>query len=252
MENILTLEGKKAVITGPAKGIGKSIATVFAKLGADSALIDIDEEGLKDTVGKIESEGQKAYPIIADITDVEGLGDVVQEAIDKMGRIDILINNAGVAYTHPAIKFPEEDWDKTLNVNLKAAFFLAQQVGKHMISNNYGKIVSIASQAGVVALEEHVAYMASKAGIVGITKVLALEWGPHNINVNAVAPTVIMTPMGEKVWAGEKGEKFKQKLPLRRFGQPEEVAHLVAFLSSDIASLITGTTVMIDAGYTAT
>ncbi|MBE0479054.1 D-threitol dehydrogenase [Candidatus Aerophobetes bacterium] len=252
MEEILTLQGKKAVITGGAKGIGKSTAVTFAKLGADSTLVDIDDAGLKETCQEIEKEGQMGYPVVADITDVKAIGDIVKSAIDKMGRIDILINNAGIAIINPVEKVTEEEWDKTLAVNLKAAFFLAQRVGRHMIQNRYGKIVNIASQAGVVALEGHLTYMASKAGLVGITKVLALEWGPHNINVNAIAPTVILTPMGEKVWAGEKGEKFLQKLPIGRFGKPEDVACLVAFLSSDISSMITGTTVMIDGGYTAT
>jgi len=252
MENALTLEGKKAIITGPAKGIGKSIAVIFAKLGADSYLVDIDEVGLKKTAKQVEKEGQKAYIRVQDITDTKALGDLVQDAVDKMGRIDILVNNAGIALLNPCEKLTEEQWDKTLAVNLKAVFFLSQHVGRHMIQNRYGKIVSLASQAGVVALEEHVAYMASKAGVIGITKVLALEWGKYNINVNAVAPTVIMTPMGEQVWSGEKGRKFLEKLPIRRFGKPEDVAYLVAFLSSDISNMITGTTVMIDGGYTAT
>ena len=251
MRQFLSLEGKKAIITGAAKGIGKSIAIVFAQLGAESTLVDVDQTGLEETVGEIRNQGQKAYPVVADITDIKSIEKLVEESIDKMGRIDILVNNAGIALTNPAEKVTEEQWDKTMAVNLKAVFFLSQYVGRHMIQRRYGKIVNIASQTGIVAAEEHAAYAASKAGVVGLTKVLALEWGKYNINVNAVAPTVIMTPMGKKVWSGEKGEKFLQKIPLGRFGEPEDVAHLVAFLSSDLANMMTGATVMIDGGYTA-
>ncbi|MBC7188725.1 D-threitol dehydrogenase [Candidatus Aerophobetes bacterium] len=251
MQELFTLKDKKALITGAAKGIGKSIALTFAQLGADVTLVDVDREGLQETCREVEEKGQKAFPVIADITDMKAIQMIVREAIEKMGRIDVLVNNAGVSHLSPAEKLTEEQWDKTMAVNLKAAFFLSQQVGRHMIERRYGKIVNIASQAGVIALEEHAAYVASKAGLIGITKVLALEWGKYNINVNAVAPTVIMTPMGEKAWSGKKGEEFLKKIPLGRFGKPEEVAYLVAFLSSDISSLITGATVMIDGGYTA-
>jgi len=251
MHQIFSLEEKKAIITGAAKGIGRSIAVVFARLGAESCLVDIDEAGLRETVQDIQKQGQKVYPVTADMTDFKALEQLVRDAIKKMGKIDILVNNAGIALTNPAEKVTEEEWDKTLAVNLKAVFFLSQYVGKHMIQNKYGKIVNIASQTGVVAAEEHAAYAASKAGVIGLTKVLAVEWGKYNINVNAIAPTVILTPMGKKVWSGEKGEKMLQKIPIGRFGKPEDVAYLVAFLSSDLASMITGTTVMIDGGYTA-
>jgi len=251
MESIFSLENKKAIITGAAKGIGRSIAILFARLGAESTLVDIDESGLKQTVEQIKREGWEAHPVVADITDIKAIENLVQEAISKMGRIDILVNNAGIALTNPAEKVTEEEWDKTMAVNLKAVFFLSQYVGRHMIQRRYGKIVNIASQTGIVAAEEHAAYAASKAGVVGLTKVLAVEWGKYNINVNAIAPTVIMTPMGKKVWSGEKGERFLQKIPLGRFGQPEDVAYLAAFLSSDAANMMTGTTVMMDGGYTA-
>lgn len=251
MKPDFSLEGKRALITGGAKGIGRSIAMTFANLGAISSLVDIDREELEETVRKIKDDGGRAHTFVADITDLEVIKHLVQKAVQEMGGIDILVNNAGVAHINPAEKITEEEWDKTMAVNLKALFFLSREVGKHMIENKYGKIINLASQAGVIALEGHVAYTASKAGVIGVTKVLALEWGKYNINVNAVAPTVIMTPLGEKVWAGEKGEKFKEKIPLKRFGQPEDVASLVAFLSSDAANMITGTAVMIDGGYTA-
>lgn len=251
MAKDLSLEGKKALITGAAKGIGKSIAIVFAELGADLVLADIDQSGLESTVKEVKKRGQRAYPVVADITKLRDIENLVQEAIQAFGKIDILVNNAGVAHLNPAEKLTEEQWDKTMGVNLKGLFFLSQEVGKHMIQKRKGKIINISSQTGVVALEKHVAYSASKAGVIGITKVLALEWGKYNINVNAVAPTIIMTPMGKQVWSGEKGEKMLEKIPLKRFGKPVDVAFTVAFLASDISNMITGATIMIDGGYTA-
>ena len=160
------------------------------------------------------------------------------------------MNNAGVSFLNPAEKLTEEEWDKTLSVNLKGLYFLSQAIGRHMIQKKSGKIINIASQAAVVALENHIAYCASKAGVVAVTKVLALEWGKYNINVNAIAPTIIMTPMGKKAWSGEKGEKMLERIPLGRFGEPEDVAFTAAFLASDISNMITGTTIMVDGGYT--
>lgn len=251
MQHIFSLGGKKAIITGAAKGVGERIAVVFAQLGADSFLVDIDNVGLKETVQEVQRQGREACSLVADITDLKVLQNLVQNAIEKMGKIDILINNAGIALTNRAEDVTEQEWDRTMAVNLKTVFFLSQYVGKHMIKRRYGKIVNIASQTGIIAEEEHAAYAASKVGVVGLTKVLALEWGKYNINVNSVAPTIILTPMGKRIWSGEKGERMLQKIPIGRFAKPEDVAYLVAFLSSDLSSMMTGTTVMIDGGYTA-
>jgi NAD(P)-dependent dehydrogenase (short-subunit alcohol dehydrogenase family) len=160
------------------------------------------------------------------------------------------VNNAGVAYLDDAENLSEEYWDKTMAVNLKAPFLLAQAVGRVMIQKKRGKIINIASQAGVIALDKHVAYCASKAGLIGMAKVLALEWAEFGINVNAIAPTVILTELGKKAWAGEVGEAMKKKIPLRRFGYPEEVAAAALYLASPASDLVTGETLVIDGGYT--
>lgn len=250
MEKNFSLQDKKVLITGAAKGIGKSIATVFAELEADLILADVDQSPLKATTDQIRKKGHRVCPIVADITSLKDIENLVKKSLQALGRIDVLINNAGVVFLNLAEKLTEEEWDKTLAVNLKGLYFLSQTVGKHMIEKKSGKIINIASQAGIVALKEHIAYCASKAGVIAITKVLALEWGEYNINVNAIAPTVIMTSMGRKVWSGEKGKKMLEKIPLKRFGKPEDVAFTAAFLASDISNMITGTTILVDGGYT--
>ncbi|HHF99075.1 MAG TPA: D-threitol dehydrogenase [Candidatus Aerophobetes bacterium] len=250
MAKNISLEGKKSVVTGAAKGIGKSIATYFAELGSDLALVDVNEVSLKETAEEIRGKGRRVYEIVADLTSLKDIERIARESVEKLGEVDVLVNNAGVSFLNPAEKLTEEEWDKTLAVNLKGLYFLSQAIGRHMIEKRSGKIVNIASQAAVVALEGHVAYCASKAGVVAVTKVLALEWGKYNINVNAIAPTIIMTPMGKKAWSGEKGRKMLERIPLGRFGEPEEVAYTAAFLASDLSDMITGTTIMVDGGYT--
>ncbi|WP_446220019.1 GolD/DthD family dehydrogenase [Listeria monocytogenes] len=165
-------------------------------------------------------------------------------------KIDILANSAGVALLEKAEDLPEEYWDKTMELNLKGSFLMAQIIGREMIATGGGKIVNMASQASVIALDKHVAYCASKAAIVSMTQVLAMEWAPYNINVNAISPTVILTELGKKAWAGQVGEDMKKLIPAGRFGYPEEVAACALFLVSDAASLITGENLIIDGGYT--
>ncbi|WP_061108987.1 GolD/DthD family dehydrogenase, partial [Listeria monocytogenes] len=175
---------------------------------------------------------------------------VVAEIKKVYPKIDILANSAGVALLEKAEDLPEEYWDKTMELNLKGSFLMAQIIGREMIATGGGKIVNMASQASVIALDKHVAYCASKAAIVSMTQVLAMEWAPYNINVNAISPTVILTELGKKAWAGQVGEDMKKLIPAGRFGYPEEVAACALFLVSDAASLITGENLIIDGGYT--
>jgi NAD(P)-dependent dehydrogenase (short-subunit alcohol dehydrogenase family) len=244
-----SLKGKVALITGGARGIGKAIAVLFAQNGARNVLVDLDPV-VESVAQEISTLGDKSIAVVADVTRKDEVEKAVAVALREFGTIDILVNNAGVAYLDDAENLSEEYWDKTMAVNLKAPFLLAQAVGRVMIQKKRGKIINIASQAGVIALDKHVAYCASKAGLIGMTKVLALEWAEFGINVNAIAPTVILTELGKKAWAGEVGEAMKKKIPLRRFGYPEEVAAAALYLASPASDLVTGETLVIDGGYT--
>jgi NAD(P)-dependent dehydrogenase (short-subunit alcohol dehydrogenase family) len=244
-----SLKGKVALITGGARGLGKAIAVLFAQNGARNVLVDLDPV-VESVAQEISTLGDKSIAAVADITRKDEVEKAVAVALREFGTIDILVNNAGVAYLDDAENLSEEYWDKTMAVNLKAPFLLAQAVGRVMIQKKRGKIINIASQAGVIALDKHVAYCASKAGLIGMAKVLALEWAEFGINVSAIAPTVILTELGKKAWAGEVGEAMKKKIPLRRFGYPEEVAAAALYLASPASDLVTGETLVIDGGYT--
>ncbi|NIM05311.1 MAG: SDR family oxidoreductase, partial [Armatimonadetes bacterium] len=177
---------------------------------------------------------------------------LAENALQGNRRIHILVNNAGISLPESAAETTLEHWDLTLDVNLRAPFLLSQLIGRHMIEQGGGKIINMSSQAGEVALADHAAYCASKAGLILLTKVLAVEWGPHNIKVNAVAPTVILTPMAEKAWADErKRQAMLAKIPLGRFGRPVDVSGAVLFLASPASDLITGEVLTVDGGYTA-
>ncbi|EAE4923140.1 D-threitol dehydrogenase [Listeria monocytogenes] len=238
---------KVALVTGAASGIGKAMAELFSEKGAYVVLLDIKED-VKDVAAKINPSRTLALQV--DITKKENIEKVVAEIKKVYPKIDILANSAGVALLEKAEDLPEEYWDKTMELNLKGSFLMAQIIGREMIATGGGKIVNMASQASVIALDKHVAYCASKAAIVSMTQVLAMEWAPYNINVNAISPTVILTELGKKAWAGQVGEDMKKLIPAGRFGYPEEVAACALFLVSDAASLITGENLIIDGGYT--
>ncbi|HBM3572504.1 TPA: D-threitol dehydrogenase [Listeria innocua] len=238
---------KVAVVTGAASGIGKAMAELFSEKGAYVVLLDIKED-VKDVAAQINPSRTLALQV--DITKKENIEKVVAEIKKVYPKIDILANSAGVALLEKAEELPEEYWDKTMELNLKGSFLMAQIIGREMIATGGGKIVNMASQASVIAFDKHVAYCASKAAIVSMTQVLAMEWAPYNINVNAISPTVILTELGKKAWAGQVGEDMKKLIPAGRFGYPEEVAACALFLVSDAASLITGENLIIDGGYT--
>lgn len=238
---------KVAVVTGAASGIGKAMAELFSEKGAYVVLLDIKED-VKDIAANINPSRTLALQV--DITKKENIEKTVAEIKKVYPKIDILANSAGVALLEKAEDLPEEYWDKTMELNLKGSFLMAQIIGREMIATGGGKIVNMASQVSVIALDKHVAYCASKAAIVSMTQVLAMEWAPYNINVNAISPTVILTELGKKAWAGQVGEDMKKLIPAGRFGYPEEVAACALFLVSDAASLITGENLIIDGGYT--
>ncbi len=246
------LAGKRALVTGATKGIGLETCKVLADAGADIAAVGRDSKGLKDVASAVTKSGRKCVSIQADMSKSEDITRTAKEAITGLGQIDILVNNAGIALIDPLLDATVEDWGMTMAVNLRAPFLLARELIPGMIKRKQGKIINISSQAGVVGLEAHGAYAASKGGLNMLTKVMTVEWARHNIQINSVCPTVILTPMGEQVWGQpEKGDPMKAKIPAARFGKPIEVADLILFLASSASDLINGQDILIDGGYTA-
>lgn len=223
------LSGLTVLITGAAGGIGSALAEAFGKAGATLALIDIADLDLEDPAA-------------------------IARVIPEIGRdkgIDLLINNAGLGMVFPSGDADRlEDWDRTMRINLRAPWLVAAAALPFLKRSGRGRVVNISSQAGVIALDEHAAYGASKAGLIGLTKVQALEWARFGITVNALAPTVVDTPMGALGWSGEKGEKARRDIPMGRFVKPPEVAAAAVFLCSEAAQMITGDVMMIDGGFT--
>ncbi len=242
------LTNKVAVITGGASGIGKAIADLYVAKHAKVVILD-----MKENITEIAHEihPTDAIGIHCDITNTESISNALKKVISIFSKIDILVNSAGVALLDDAENLSENNWDKTIEVNLTASFKMSQAVGNIMIEqNNGGNIINLASQAALIALDNHVAYSASKAAIVSMTKSLAYEWAQFNIRVNAISPTVVLTELGKKAWAGEVGEQAKQEIPLKRFGYPEEVAAIAVFLACDATGLITGENIVMDGGNT--
>jgi 2-deoxy-D-gluconate 3-dehydrogenase len=239
------LKGKCAVITGGGAGIGLACATLLVECGARVALLDRDP-AVEAVAANL---GSEHLGIVADLRQLDQVQRAIDSVATRFGRIDFLVNSAGVVFLDKALNVTEEAWDTTLDINLKASFFVAQACARHMIDQGQGRIVNLASQAAVIGLDQHVAYCASKAAVVGMTKVLAMEWAPYGINVNAVSPTIVETALGKKAWAGERGEQAKKQIPVGRFAQPEEVAGLVLYLLSGAAQMVTGENVVIDGGY---
>ena len=245
------VKDKVALITGAGRGLGKSCALALANAGADSALGLRDVSTALDLESEIKAMGRRVIRVQMDVSTVQEIRRAVEEVINKFGRIDVLVNNVGVAPANPAEKVTEADYDLTMNLNVKAMFFTSQAVAEHMIKQGSGRIINMSSQAGSIALDDESVYCMSKAAVNHMTKNLASEWAKFNIQVNAVAPTFIETP-GTEPWL--KDPEFRKsvldRIPLGRIGKPMEVAGAVVFLASNAASLITGEIIMIDGGWT--
>jgi NAD(P)-dependent dehydrogenase (short-subunit alcohol dehydrogenase family) len=246
------VHGKTALVTGAARGIGRACALALAEAGADIALGLRDLEADNGVVKEIEAMGRKALPLQMNVSKMDEIHAAFEKIKEYYQRIDIVINNAGIAPENLAENVTEKDFDYTLDVNLKGTFFVSQAAGRMMIEQCYGRIINLSSQAGFVALPGESVYCMTKAGISHLTKCLAAEWGKYNITVNAVAPTFIYTPGTEEYLANEDSKKqVLSKIVLGKIGEPKDVANAVLFLASPAASLITGTTLLIDGGWTA-
>jgi NAD(P)-dependent dehydrogenase (short-subunit alcohol dehydrogenase family) len=246
------LDGRVALVTGAARGLGRAIALALADAGADVALGLHDVNG-DSPAGEIEAMGQRALPVQMDMLDLTQVNAAIDTVVAEFGRLDILVNNAGVSPEDDAERVTEQTFDLTLAVNVKGVFFASQAAGRVMIGQGFGRIVSLSSQAGFVALPGESVYCMSKAAVAHLTKCLAVEWGKHGVTVNAVAPTFIRTPGTESALADPafEAETRERIAALHRIGEPMDVAGAVVFLASPAASLITGHTLLIDGGWTA-
>ena len=257
-----SLEGRTALITGALSGIGFAIGEVFADTGAAVIGQGRSEERLAKLGAAVKVRGQGFTAVSGDLATNEGAADIAARARDAHPQIDILVNPAGIARTGPAVDFDLAGWNETLNVNLTAPFILSKALRPGMMARRLGKIIDISSQTGVIALEDHAAYAASKGGLNALTRSLMTEAAPHNfqvtvqvavqvkVQVNAICPTVVLTEMGEKLWsAPEKKDPFIDRTPLGRFGEPVEIADMALYLASPASDLVNGAIMMIEGGY---
>jgi 2-deoxy-D-gluconate 3-dehydrogenase len=251
----MRLDGQVAFVTGAGQGLGQAIAVGLAHAGADIVVTELPgkTENAQETARQIEAAGHRAFCVELDVTQMPLIHAAVDRALEHFGRIDILVNNAGTNIQQWAIDVTEDAWDRIVDTNLKGTFFVSQTIAKRaMIPQQRGKIISLASQMGVVGYYYRAAYCASKAGVVNLTRVLAVEWAQYNINVNAIGPTFILTPLARPMLEDPAfRDEVLNRIPLKRFGSPEDVVGAVVYLASPASDLVTGHTLLIDGGWTA-
>ena len=248
--SVLDLDGslrdKRVLVTGGASGIGAAMCDAFAGKGATIAVVDLDGDAATRRAKALGS----ARSYACDVSDAADVARTVDAAVAEMGGIDVLVNCAGIVDLAPAAEIGPDAWRRTIDVNLTGSFNMAQAVGRQMIAAGAGRIINMASQAGTVAIDGHVAYCASKFAVIGMSKTMALEWGPLGLTVNTISPTVVLTELGRKAWDGPKGEAMLREIPVGRFAEPEEIAAAALFLASDMAAMINGADLIIDGGFT--
>lgn len=244
------LSGRVAMITGGASGLGEAIAHGLARQGAAVVLADRDAERLQKVSAELEEAGAQVSTAELDVTDRGGVDRAVAGVAEDQGCLDIVVNSAGVVALDPVEHLPDEAWDRTLEINLSGTFAVCRAAGARMKAQQHGRIINIASQAAHVALEHHAAYSASKSGLFGLTTSLARELGPYGVTANTISPTVVMTELGKKAWAGPHGDAHQAEIPARRFAEPEEIAATAVFLASKEAAMVNGADLRVDGGFT--
>lgn len=247
-----SLEGKIALVTGGHRGIGRDITLGLARAGADVIVLDRHGPGDSGIPTQLRELGRRHWSYRADLEKSEEVEAAITQIKQSVPRVDILVNNAGISRLAPLESLSIEDWDATLSVNLRAPFLLARAFApgpSGMAGRGGGAIVNVSSVSGTGGIELHGAYCASKAGLEGLTRAMAAEWGLYGVRVNAVAPTVVLTEMGQRVWTGEKGEMARRKIPMGRFVEGVEVGDVVVFLASEAAGMVHGAVLPVDGGY---
>jgi len=244
-----SLEDKVAIVTGAGRGIGKGISLGFAEAGAEVVVCSRTPEQLKGTVEEIKKYGRRTLAVPTDITKKADVDNLVQKTVDEFGKIDILVNNAGTGILLPLVEHEEEDWDLVMNTNLRGYYLCSQAVGKKMIEQKSGNIISISSVRGLEAFPGRASYCVSKASVIMLTKVMAIELAGYNIRANAIAPGFFKTELTMPRWEiPEERQKITANIPMGRWGEMDEIASAALFLASDASSFVTGHTLVVSGG----
>ncbi|MBW1913091.1 MAG: 3-oxoacyl-ACP reductase FabG [Deltaproteobacteria bacterium] len=238
------------MVTGAGRGIGRAVAIALADAGADLVLASRTASQLAETADEIRSKGRRSLPIPTDVTQKEAVEKLMAGAVEQLGGLHILVNNAATMVPVPLMEHTEEDWDRVMAVNLKSVFLCTQAAGRYMLEQRYGKIINIASTGGVIAGPGNASYHASKAGVIHFTRAAAIEWIKYNINVNAIGPGTVDTELVDQFIQKGTRETMLKGVPIKRIAGPDEIANLVVFLASDLSSYMVGEHVVIDGGLT--
>jgi len=243
------LDGQVALVTGASRGLGKASALALAEAGADCVVSARGIKDLEQTATAIQALGRKALPVKVDVTNPREVEAMVEEALKAFGKLDILVNCAGIAHVKPLLEVSVEDWTRVLDTNLNGIFLCSKAVGAHMVERRSGRIINVASIAGFLGSPHLAPYAASKGGVLQLTRSLAIEWARYNIRVNAICPGYFLTAMNEAFFATREGQEYiKRWIPMRRLGRPEELGGIVVFLASEASSFVTGAAFVIDGG----
>jgi NAD(P)-dependent dehydrogenase (short-subunit alcohol dehydrogenase family) len=250
LDELFSLQGKIAIVTGAARGNGKAIAEALLKAGASVAMVDVDGEGVQASAAEFRNQSLDADPYRCDLADASDIGRLVTEIVSSRKSVDVLVNNAGVTFSHPLLEYPDDAWDKTYQVNLRAVFLLSRAVGKEMVKRGTGSIINITSLNAEMAFPANPAYMACKGGLRQLTKSLALDLGPHGVRANNVGPGYFVTDMTKGSWNDpERRRQRTGHTVLGRWGEPRDLAGVVIFLASEASAYVTGQDIYVDGGW---